>query len=174
MKVSDKEIETYYKQNKARYHQAESRDILHILVAKKPLAERLYQQLQGGADFGRLARRYSIDPGSKSKGGQMSVVRGETVPPFDQTVFLIDVGQTSRPIKSEYGYHIVRAVSPIKPAKTTPLPEVKETIRQTLLQKKKSEVMAAWVQKTRREYAKKIRYQVGFAPPATTTTTAQG
>jgi parvulin-like peptidyl-prolyl isomerase len=172
--VTDAEIATYYRQHKADYSTKESRDILHILVAKKPLADRLYGELGDGANFSALARKHSLDPGSKAQGGRMTVERGETVAPFDQTVFLLDVDQTSRPIKSEYGYHIIRAVSKVKPASTEPLGEVKERIRQTLLQKKKNDEMAKWVAKTRREYADDIRYQVGFAPPATTAATPAG
>ena len=172
--VSDAEIATYYRQNKADYETKESRDILHILVAKKPLADRLYAELEGGANFSALARKHSIDPGSKSQGGRMTIERGQTVAPFDQTVFLLDEGETSRPVKSEYGYHLIRAVSEVKPAATQPLADVKQQIRQTLLQKKKNDAMSDWVAKTRREYAKKIRYQVGFAPPATTATTPAG
>ena len=172
--VTDAEIAKYYREHKTDYEKKESRDILHILVAKKPLADRLYTQLQNGANFSALARTHSIDPGSKEQGGRMSVERGQTVAPFDQTVFLLDVGETSRPIKSEYGYHLIRAVSKVKPASTQPLSEVKEQIRQTLLQQKKNDAMAKWVAKTRREYADKIEYQVGFAPPATTATTPAG
>ena len=171
--VSDKEIEAYYNSHKAQYKTPETREVLHILVAKKELADKLYDQLVAGADWAKLAKKYSIDPGSKDKGGRYTVVRGQTVAPFDQTAFLLAKGRTSRPFKSDYGYHIIRPISDIKPASTTPLKEAKETIRQTLLQERKNSAMSKWVEKTRREYAKKIEYQVGFKPPATTSTTTQ-
>jgi parvulin-like peptidyl-prolyl isomerase len=91
------------------------------------------------------------------------------VAPFDQTAFLMKVGQISRPVKTQYGFHVIQAIGEIKPAKTTPLADVKNAIRQQLLQTKKNDKMNKWVQETKKEYRDKIRYQVGFAPQKTTT-----
>jgi parvulin-like peptidyl-prolyl isomerase len=179
VKVTDKDIAQYYNSHKQQYTQPETRVIRHILVGEKqkPLADRLYDQLKAKPSlFPSLAKQYSKDPGSKSQGGRLTIVRGQTVAPFDQTAFLMHVGQISRPVKTQYGYHVIQAVGEIKPAKTTPLNDVRNAIRQQLLQTKKNDSMNKWVQETKKEYQDKIRYQVGFAPPKTTTgsaTTAQ-
>ena len=173
VKVGDKDIEKYYGSHKQQYTQPETRVIRHILVGEKQkaLADRLYDQLKAQPSrFPALAKRYSKDPGSKNQGGRLTIVRGQTVAPFDQTAFLMREGQISRPVKTQYGYHVIQAVGPIKPAKTTPLKDVRNAIRQQLLQTKKNESMNKWVQETKKEYQDKIRYQVGFAPPKTTTT----
>jgi parvulin-like peptidyl-prolyl isomerase len=174
VKVTDKDIQTYYASHKQQYTQPETRDIRHILVGEKQkaLADRLYDQLKANpSQFPALAKRHSKDPGSKNQGGKLTIVRGQTVAPFDQTAFLMRVGQISRPVKTQYGYHVIQAIGQIKPAKTTPLKDVRSAIRQQLLQTKKNDRMNKWVQETKKEYRDKIRYQVGFAPPKTTTGT---
>jgi foldase protein PrsA len=171
VKVSDKDIEDYYDKNKAQYGTPESRDVRHILVSKKKLADDLYQQLQKGADFAKLAKKHSKDPGSKEQGGKLTIARGQTVEPFDQTAFLLPVGKVSRPVKTQYGYHLIEPVSEIKPAKTTPLAQVKESIKQQLEQTKKNEAMTKWVEEARKKYEDKTTYQVGFKPPPSATTT---
>jgi foldase protein PrsA len=172
VKVTDKDVEKYYASHKQQYTQPETRVIRHILVGEKqkPLADQLYDELKADpSQFPALAKRHSKDPGSKNQGGKLTIVRGQTVAPFDQTAFLMRVGQISRPVKTQYGYHVIQAIGEIKPAKTTPLKDVKNAIRQQLLQTKKNDRMNKWVQETKTEYRDKIRYQVGFAPPKTTT-----
>jgi foldase protein PrsA len=171
VKVTDKDVETYYKQHQDQYTQPETREIRHILVGEKQkaLADRLYDQVKAQPTrFPALAKKYSKDPGSKNQGGKLTIVRGQTVAPFDQTAFLMHKGQISRPVKTQYGYHVIQAVGDIKPAKKTPLKDVKNTIRQQLTQTKKNERMNKWVQDTKKQYEGKISYQVGFAPPTTT------
>jgi parvulin-like peptidyl-prolyl isomerase len=172
VKVTEKDIQSHYTKNKQQYTQPETRDIRHILVGEKQraLADRLYDQVKANPSrFAALAKQHSKDPGSKNQGGKLTIVRGQTVAPFDQTAFLMRVGQISRPVKTQYGFHVIQAIGEIKPAKTTPLKDVKNAIRQQLLQTKKNDRMNKWVQETKKEYREKIRYQVGFAPPKTTT-----
>jgi foldase protein PrsA len=170
VKISDADTKKYYDSHKTQYGVPEQREIAHILVKKKSLADDLYNQIKGGANFAALAKKYSQDPGSKNQGGKLTVSKGQTVAPFDQTAFLMHVGQVSHPVKTEFGYHIIKALGPIKPAKTTPFSQVKESIRQQIAQQKKNEAMSNWVNDVKKEFAKKVHYQVGYAPPATTST----
>ena len=169
VKITDADIKKYYDSHKTQYGVPEQREIAHILVKKKDLADRLYQQIQDGANFAALAKKYSQDPGSKNQGGKLTVSKGQTVAPFDQTAFLMRTGQVSHPVKTEFGYHIIKALGPIKPARTTPFKQVKESIRQQLSQTKKNEAMTKWVNDVKKDFAKKIHYQVGYAPPSTST-----
>jgi foldase protein PrsA len=169
--VSDKDIEEYYDKNKkTQYVQPESRDVRHILVKKKGLADQLYQQVTHGGDFAALAKKYSEDPGSKDQGGKMTISKGRQVPEFDKAAFSLKTHEISKPIKTTYGWHIIAALTPIKKASTTPLSEVRAAIRQQLLQQKKQESMKKWVEGTQKDFEKKTTYQVGYAPPATTGT----
>ena len=174
LKVSDAEVQKYYRSHQSQYQQPESRDVRHILVKKKALAERIFQQLEGGASFAKLARRYSEDPGSKAQGGKLTIAKGQTVGPFDQTAFLLGKGQLSRPVKTQYGYHIIEPLSAVKGKRLTPLAQVRQSIRQQLLQAKRNEAMSKWVEETRTDFAERTAFQVGFQPPATATTGTTG
>jgi parvulin-like peptidyl-prolyl isomerase len=171
VKVSDKDIQAYYTSHKSQYGTPETRDIRHILVKSKTLANTIYDQLQAGGDFCKLAKKYSQDPSSKSQCGKLTITKGQTVPPFDQTAFLLDKGKRSRPIHTQYGYHIIEALSDTKPAKTTPLKDVKASIQQQLAQTKKNTAMQTWVNGINKDYKSKIKYQVGYTPPAPAATT---
>ena len=170
VKVADAEVKSYYDKNKDQYGQPESRDVRHILVPTKRQAQQLYDRIKGGESFARLAKQYSKDPGSKDQGGKLTVAKGQTVPPFDQSAFLLPKGSLSRPIKTQYGWHLIEPLSAVKPAKTTPLNEVRQSIRQQLSQTKKNERMTKWVEDTKKDFSDRTRYQTGFAPPETTTT----
>jgi parvulin-like peptidyl-prolyl isomerase len=170
IKISDQEIAAYYNKNKKQYEQAESREVRHILVAKKPLADRLRRQLVNGASFAALAKRYSTDPSSKSSGGKLTISRGQTVPPFDKAAFSLKKNQLSQPVKTTYGYHLIEPLSDVKPKKTTPLKDVKEQIRQQLLQQERQQEIAKWSKDVTEEFKDDTHYQVGYAPPSTSTT----
>ena len=171
--VTDKQIADYYNKNKSQYSQPQSRDVRHILVKNKALAERLYKQIRAnnGATFAALAKKYSQDPGSKNTGGKLTVSKGQTVPAFDQAAFTLPTRAISTPIHTQYGWHIIQALSDIRPARTTPLASVKASIQQQLLQTQKNAAMTAWVADAKKKYDKKTHYQVGYGPATTATTT---
>jgi foldase protein PrsA len=169
VKASDSDVSKYYASHLKLYQQPESRDVLNILVTSRPLANKLYDKIKAGADFGKLAQKYSKEPTSAKQGGKLTIVKGQMVGPVDQTVFLLNQGQVSRPVKSQYGWHIIKAVGPVKPASTTPLNSVKAAIKQQLVQQRKRDKWSKWISDTKKEYAKKVDYQVGYAPPSTST-----
>jgi foldase protein PrsA len=176
--VSDKQIEDYYTKNKAQYSQPESREVRHILVKTKAQADDLYNQLKAGGDFTALAKKFSEDTGSKANGGKLTISKGQTVAPFDKEAFLLKKNELSQPVKTEFGYHIIQPLGDVKPAKVTPLKEVKASISQQLAQTKKNEAMTKWIEDLKKDYADKVSYAVGFTPPptatGTTATTASG
>ncbi|HEU5278822.1 MAG TPA: peptidylprolyl isomerase [Gaiellaceae bacterium] len=165
VKISDKEVKAYYASHKSQYGQPQTREVRHILVQKKALADQLYAQLQAGANFAKLAKKYSKDPGSASNGGKLTISKGQTVPEFDKTAFALRKNELSKPIHTQYGYHIIQALSDIKPAQTTPLSKVQASIKQQLEQQRKNEVMTKWVEDKKTQYCKSgIKYQVGYQP----------
>jgi parvulin-like peptidyl-prolyl isomerase len=179
-KVSPAEVKAYYASHKSQYGQPETRDVRHILVAKKELANSIYAQLKSGGNFAALAKKYSKDPGSASNGGKLTISKGQTVPPFDKTAFSLKTGELSQPIKTQYGYHIIQALSAVKPAKSTPLAKVQASIKQQLEQQRKNESMTKWVDDKKKQYCKSgIKYQIGYQPnpdpcaTLSTTTTSQ-
>ena len=176
-KVTEQEILAYYTQNQSQYGTPESRDVRHILIAEKSdddkvdfaaskaKADDIYAQLENGADFAALAKSSSADPGSKDSGGKLTISRGQTVPEFDKVSFELDTGELSKPVKTQYGYHVIEAVSDVRKAQTTPIDKVRATIRATLLQEKRNEEMQAWVEDLKADYEGKVSYAAGYEPP---------
>jgi foldase protein PrsA len=171
VEVTDAEIEDYYEKNKAQFTQPASRDVRHILVKDKAKADELYADLQNGASFAALAKQYSKDTSTKNQGGKLPITKGSTVPPFDKTAFALDKGEISQPVKTQFGWHIIEALSPVKPEKVTPLEDVKESIKQQLEQQQKNEAMQTWVRDLEKKYKNDVVYAVGFEPPKTETGT---
>ncbi len=182
VKVSSDEVKAYYNSHKSQYGQPQTRDVRHILVAKKALADSLYAQLKGGANFAKLAKKYSKDPGSASNGGKLTISKGQTVPAFDKTAFSLKTGELSPPIHTQYGYHIIQALSAVKAAQTTSLGKVQASIKQQLEQQRKNDAMTKWVDDKKKSFCKSgIKYQIGYQPnpdpcatlTGSTTTTTQ-
>lgn len=174
VKVTDADVEAYYKKNPAAYTQEESRDVRHILVKTEAIAADVRAQavaLGEKGDWKDIAKKYSEDPGSKDTGGKLTVSRGQTVPEFDKMSFELKTGEISPPVKTQFGYHVIQALSSVKPKKTQPLSQVRETIRQQLLQQKRSESMTAWAEEVKQEFEDKVVYATGFEPPELPATT---
>jgi parvulin-like peptidyl-prolyl isomerase len=169
VKVSQADITAYYDKNKAQFQRPESREVRHILVKKESQAIDIYEQLRDGANFAALAKKFSQDPSSASKGGKYTAVKGQSVAPFDKFVFAADTGDLSQPVKTEFGFHVIEVLSDIKPKSVTPLNEVEASIRDTLLREKQNEKMRDWVNDLQAKYKDEIAYAPGFAPAATTT-----
>ena len=176
VKVTDADAQKYYTQNKQQYTTPESRLVRHILVKTKPEATKIYNELRAGADFAKLAKEKSLDPGSKNRGGELTIARGQTVAPFEQTAFLLPVKAISRPVKTEFGWHIIQPLAAVKAAKTTPFSKVKPGIRTQLLEQRKQESLANWAQDVKKRFEGKVSYAEGYAPPevATTPSTTTG
>ena len=174
VKVSDSDVKKYYDQHKSQYGTPEQRDVAHILVKSKALADTLYTKVKSGANFSALAKKYSQDPGSKSQGGKLTISKGQTVQNFDLMAFGLKTGAISHPVKTQFGYHIIKALGPIKPATTTPFSKVKASIKQQLLQQKRNDAMTTWSNKLKKDFDGKIKYQTGYAPPTQTAGTTTG
>jgi foldase protein PrsA len=171
--VSDAEALAYYNKNLAQYKKGASRDLEHILVKTKKLADSIYKQLQSGASFAKLATKYSTDKGSGVNGGKLGVAfENQLVAPFAKVAFSIKTGVISKPVKSQFGWHVIKALGPVIPASQSPFSKEKANIVTQLLQAKKSDTMTAWQNKIQKYYSTRVNYAGGYAPPAATTAPA--
>jgi parvulin-like peptidyl-prolyl isomerase len=172
VKVTDADIKEYYDSHKGQFLQPESREVQHILVKQKALADEIYAKLKDGDDFAALAKKYSQDPGSKDKGGKFTAYKGKTVKPFDTFVFSAKVGELSHPIKTSFGWHVIEVLSDTKPAAPQPLADAKDQFSGTLLKQKQAQALKDWVKDAESKYP--VTYATGYAPPPTTTATSTG
>jgi foldase protein PrsA len=174
VKVSDEEIAVHYEKNKAQFTQPASRTVRHILVKNRARANDLYREVTNGGNFASLARQFSQDKGSAQQGGRLPITKGQTLPEFDRVAFELDRGEVSRPVKTQFGWHIIEALTPVKKERVTPFDQVEDSIRQQLLQQKRNEALQKWIESLDEKYESQTVYAVGFAPPETETGTGTG
>jgi peptidyl-prolyl cis-trans isomerase D len=118
---TDADLQKVYDQNKSSFQTPERVKVRHILVMTqgkpeselpklKAKADSLLQQVRGGADFAKLAKENSEDPGSKDKGGEYWIQRnGQMVKPFEDAAFTLKPGQSDI-VKTDYGLHVFQVM----------------------------------------------------------------
>ncbi len=138
IKVSDEEIQTYYDENVAN-----DRRVSHILVADEAKANELKAQIDAGGDFEQLAKDNSTDTVSAANGGDVGYLsENQFVPEFTAAAETLTEGQVSAPVKTEYGYHIIKVTEgpgiPLDDEKKKEIEEKvkKEKVDPTKLQEK--------------------------------------
>ena len=129
-------LEAYYEARKAGFTVEEQRRVSHILITEEEggeegalsRAEALRERILGGEAFENVAREASQDPGSADLGGDLGYGgRGIWVPPFEEAVFSLPVGELSEPIRSEFGFHLIR-VAEVRESRTRSFEEVRDEL----------------------------------------------
>ena len=106
MEPTEEELKKYYDDHKDEFKMAEAS---HILVKTKEEAEAIKKELDGGADFAKLAKEKSMDTGSAENGGSLGqFTPGQMVKEFDEKVFSMKPGEISDPVKTQFGFHIIK------------------------------------------------------------------
>jgi peptidyl-prolyl cis-trans isomerase C len=144
--TSDEQLKEYYEKNKDKFKTGQEVDTRQILVKTEKEAKEIRAKLDKGEDFADLARKFSIDPSAKSTGGAIGFhAKGTLVPEYEAVAFkLTKVGQISAPVKTQLGYHIIQ-LQGVKPPAYTPYEEVKEFIKQRIVQERQSDVLEKYV-----------------------------
>jgi len=180
--VTDAEVKAYFEKNKAEFSEPESVKASHILVKVPQDADEkawkdaeakikdIKKKLDGGADFAKLAQEMSDDPGSKAKGGDLGFFsKGRMVPEFEAAAFALKPGEVSQPVKTPFGYHLIKVVEK-KDAHEKSFDEVKDQVKQNLLNQKRREALDAMLLNLKKQYPVKINEtaidEIGKAPAA--------
>jgi peptidyl-prolyl cis-trans isomerase C len=153
--VSDKDIKKFYDENLKPQSEVHAR---HILVETEAQAKDVVAKLKGGADFAQLAKEVSKDPGSD--GGDLGyITKDQVVPEFGEAAFKLDKGKMSDPVKSQFGWHIIK-VEDKRERKPPPFDAVKDRIKTVLMQKANEDLV------TKARQSAKIERLTENAPPA--------
>jgi peptidyl-prolyl cis-trans isomerase C len=130
--VTDAAVEAEYNKDYAGKPGPEQVEARHILVKTQSEAESIIKQLNKGADFAKLAEKYSIDPGAKDGGELGWFAQNQMVPAFADAAFALKTGQyTKTPVQSQFGWHVILCEGK-RTAPTPALADVKDQIRQQL------------------------------------------
>jgi len=120
--VSDEEVKEYLEKNEEKFANPEQVRISHILLKRKSEAKKILNELREGANFEKLARKYSIDSITAPRGGDLGYIsRGEMIPAFEEAAFALENrNDISRIIETPFGYHLVKLTGRKKMRKKTP------------------------------------------------------
>src|SRR5882762_7708988 len=144
LQISDDQLKVQYQKNIQQYqvpNRVHAQHLLLMTVGKtdaeveeiRKKAEDILSQVKKGAKFEDLAKKYSEDPGTKDKGGDLGwLVQGQTVAEFEKAAFSLPKGSISDLVKTQYGFHIIKVLDK-ESAHTKPFDEVKDSIRTPLL-----------------------------------------
>ena len=164
--VTDDDVKKFYDDNPSKFEQPEMVHAAHILIkttdannaelsqeqkdTKRKLAQDLLKRARAGEDFGKLAKEFSDDPGSKDKGGEYTFPRGQMVAEFETTAFSMSTNQISDIVTTKFGYHIIKLLEKI-PAKKTDLATAAPRIKDFLTQEAIKKQLPDYYKKLRKE-----------------------
>lgn len=141
-KIDDAELRSYYEQNRKDYERPEQLHARHILLRVKPdrndeatlqAARAALARIQGGQDFGAVARELSDDEGTKARGGDLGFFgHGQMVKPFDEAAWGAQVGALVGPVKSDFGYHLIQVLDK-QASGVQPFEQVQAALRSRLI-----------------------------------------
>lgn len=157
--ASKTKVKSYFDSHKADFTQAERAKVRHVLIRAekgnaaavteaKTKAEAIAAEIKGGADFAKVAKEKSEDPGSKADGGLIDFfARGSMVPEFETFAFSAAPGEISAPIQTDFGFHVIR-VEERKAATSQSLEEAQDDIAQILISQERSREEIAALEKS--------------------------
>ncbi|WP_406242462.1 peptidylprolyl isomerase [Tissierella carlieri] len=150
--IGEEDISSYFEQNKTSFDQKEEVRARHILVKTEDQAKEIKEKISAGEDFAQLAKEHSTDEMTKESGGDLGFFgKGKMVKEFEEEAFGLGIGEISNPVKTDYGYHIIK-VEEKKEAKEATLEEHKDEIKDILVEAKLPEVYQNWYQEKYDEY----------------------
>ena len=140
--VSDADLKARYEKDVSGYTPPEEVRARHILVKTKEEADQVIADLAAGGDFAAIAAEKSLDPGSKTNGGDLGFFgRGQMVPAFEEEAFRLAPGETSKaPVESQFGFHVIK----VEEKRSQPVPtfdEVRDQVAEVLQREKFQEVL---------------------------------
>ncbi|MCF6462870.1 peptidylprolyl isomerase [Clostridium sp. Cult1] len=155
--VSEEEIQNFYNENKEYFKTPESARASHVLVDDEEKAKEILEEINNGLSFEDAATKYSSCP-SKQNGGDLGeFTRGKMVPEFEEAAFAMEEGEISEPVKTQFGYHLIKLSSKTEPG-VRAFEEVKNQINQQLVMVKQQEKYLNKAEELKEKYDVKIYF----------------
>ncbi|MFN3396237.1 MAG: peptidylprolyl isomerase [Thermodesulfovibrionales bacterium] len=164
VKVGDNDAKAYYDSHKEEFMTNNQIRASHILVKTEEEAKSIFNDVKKGADFAKLAQSKSIDSGSAKNGGDLGYFsRGQMVPEFESVAFKLKVGEISKPVRTQYGYHIIK-VTEKKEGKPIEFDKIKDLVIQKLTAEKQKEVFDSYIEGLKKKYNAEIKKEALSSP----------
>jgi foldase protein PrsA len=180
--VNEAAVAKYYNEHKSQYGKPESRDLRIVLTKTKAAAKQAKSEIQSGKSFASVAKSRSIDPTSKSTGGELpGVVKGEEQKVLDTAVFAAKTAVLTGPIKTPFGFYVFE-VKGIHSASQESLAQVKETIKGQLASTQQQTALTKFVKEYEQRWKGRTECRASYvmqrckqykAPKTTPSTQAQ-
>jgi len=152
IEITEEEMKNYFEENKELFNQEEQVKASHILVEDEATAKKVSKKLASGEKFEELAKEYSTDTSNAEQGGDLGYfAKGEMVEEFEKAAFSLDVGKISDPVKTDYGYHIIK-VTDKKAAKEANYKDHQAEVKERILEEKMETEYSTWLEKKKEEY----------------------
>ncbi|MCY8230585.1 foldase protein PrsA [Priestia endophytica] len=152
IKITEKEMKEYFNENKDSFAQAAQVKASHILVDDEKTAKEIKEKLDKGEDFATLAKKYSTDTATSESGGELGYFEeGTMTDEFDKKAFSMKKGEISDPVKTDYGYHIIK-VEDVKEAKQASYKDSKAQVKEAIFNEKLQTEYSTWLEKKKKEY----------------------
>ena len=136
VRVSDADVEAYYNENKAQFVQGATVNASHILVDSEEKANEILAKINAGeVSFEDAAKEFSTCPSGKEGGCLGDFGHGQMVPEFDEACFSMEVGETRGPVKTQFGYHLIRLNAKGEETEM-PFDAIKAQLKEKLMQDK--------------------------------------
>ncbi len=143
---TDEDVRAYFEEHRYLFDQAEEVEARHILVESEELVKELAAMLAGGDDFVALAAVYSMDQSNKNSGGYLGFFgRGMMVEEFEEAAFALEVGEISKPVQTNFGFHLIELLDR-KEAAEADFDTISEQVRQALIEEQIPVVINTLVQ----------------------------
>lgn len=138
VKPTEDDLKEYYEANKELIIPKKTYTASHILVDDEQKANDIYDEIEEGLDFKEAAQKYSKDPSAASGGSLGTFPKGVMVKEFQDGLDSLEVGEISKPVKSQFGYHLIK-LEDVNSAEDKPFEEVRDQVYQTYLMVKRQE-----------------------------------
>lgn len=162
--ATEAEMKKLYDESVTKVQPEEEVRARHILVKTEAEAKDVLVKLKGGADFDKLARELSVDPSAKTNGGDLEYFgKGQMVAEFADAAFKLDKGQLSEPVKTQFGFHVIR----VEDKRQKPVPtyeQVKDQVAAFVVRKAQAELVMKL--RTDAKIENLVKKEEPVAPPA--------
>ncbi|MDR1774271.1 MAG: peptidylprolyl isomerase [Clostridioides sp.] len=157
--VTDEEKEAFYNDNKEKFIAPETASAKHILVETEEKANEILAKIKSEEiSFEDAAKEFSTCPSNMNGGDLGTFSKGQMVPEFEEVVFKMNNGELSEPVKTQFGYHLIK-LGEKNPSAQVPFEDVKGDIEKNLTYQKQNDAYAQKINELKAKYGNKVSYK---------------